>query len=364
MPQSEASASDTEPPDVSREAEVDVAHGEALASLGYVNCIQYCLEQRGDPRPKALLMGVSGEGFRLCFDRNDPERGLDVVFHNPLRAVCAALGYDCEVVYNRDLKEAGGALLKGLATRGCAILRARPDWVVVQRHPSEPDSLLARLPDGQLETWSRSQLEQVWVKEPGLLELGLPGYYHFVLGDKERKPDEREAAMASLRRAVRMLMRKSRIDGCAAGLAAYSELLDSLLHKQRTELQQARILRKYAAWNARPLPYIRDSRRAAAQYLRMIHPHFDEETTEHLDKAADSYSLAARVLAEVPAVSDTLSPDHGDGKLPRADRKAVRGFAYLRRKAARRVRRARQAEEEALLEIRRALEAAERKDNE
>ena len=361
MPQREASASDTEPPGTSGKAGGAVTNGEALASLGYIDCIQYCLEQRGETCPKARLMGVSGEVFRVCYDRNDPAGGPHVVLHNPLRAVCAALGYECQVVYSRELGQALKALRKDLAAQGHAILHTRADWVVVQADADHPRSLLVRLPSGQFDHWPESRLEQAWIEEPGLLELGLEGYYYLLLGKKEREPDEREAAMGALRRGVRMLLRKSRIDGCAAGLAAYRELLDSLSRKHRDGAQQALTLRKYATWNAQALLYLRDSRRAAAQYLMMLQSHFDDETNEHLRKAAASYQKVTELLGEVPPV-DAAGLAFAEGKPGVDQRKAARSLTASRRVAARRVRRAAQAEDEAQLEIRRALEAAEKRD--
>jgi hypothetical protein len=305
-------------------------------------------------------MGMSGEAFRLCYDRNDPERGAEVVFHNPIRAACAALGYACEVIYHRQLADAMEALRTHVADGGLPLLHTSEDWVVVEADSSDTGRVVARRADGRSQPWPLSHLERVWLEEPGLLELGLPGHYWIAIGDKERDPDEREAAVGSLRRAVRMLQRKSRIDGCAGGLASYQEVMESLLRKHRSEVNQAYALLKYAAWSARPLLYARDSRRAAAQYLTLLQPHFDDETNEHLRKAADSYRQAAQALAQVPALDPpAIDPE---GELGRAERKAFRAFAYLRRRAARRVRRAWRAEEEALLEIRRALEAAERKD--
>ena len=158
-----------------------------------------------------------------------------------------------------------------------------------------------------------------------------------------------------------MLLRKSRIDGCAAGLAAYRELLDSLSRKHRDGAQQALALRKYATWNAQALLYLRDSRRAAAQYLMMLQSHFDDETNEHLRKAAASYQKVTELLGEVPPV-DAAGLAFAEGKPGVDQRKAARSLTASRRVAARRVRRAAQAEDEAQLEIRRALEAAEKRD--
>jgi hypothetical protein len=334
---------------------------EAIASLGYVDCIQYCLDQRGERYPKAFLMGVSGESFRVCYDRNEPARGPFIVLHNPLRAVCAALGYECRVAYNRERAPALRALRKDLAEQNHAILHTQAGWVVAQADPDHPRSLLMRLPDGQTDRWTEPSLEQTWIEEPGLLELGLEGYYHFLLGKKEREPDEREAAMGALRRGVRMLLRKSRIDGCAAGLAAYRELLDSLVRKHRDRAQQALALRKYALWNVQALPYLRDSRRAAADYLTMLQSHFDDETNEHLRKAAASYQKVTELLGEVPVV-DAAGLALAEERPGVDERKVLRGLTASRRVAVRRVRRALQAEDDAQLEIRRALEAAEKKD--
>lgn len=363
MAQKEASAAEAEPPGAAPDAGAAMTSEQAFACLGYIESLRYCLEQRGEQLSQTLLMGISGETFRLCYDRNDPERGLHVVFHNPVRAACAALGYACEVVHHPDLAGAMEALAGYLAGGGCAILHTADDWVVVRADAADPTRVLARRADGRIQSWPVAHLEQAWLKEPGLLELGLDGYYWLGLGAKERDPDQREAAMASLRRGVRMLMRRSRIDGCAAGLAAYAELLDSLLGKQRSEAQRVRSLSRYALWVAGPLTYMRDSRRAAAEYLAMIQPQFDEETQEHLRKAADGFRTAAEALGEVPPLEAPAGRSEEDEVGP-AERRALRAFAHLRRRVARRVRRALRAEEQALVEIRRALESAEKKDKE
>jgi len=344
------------------DAKAVIADEEDFACLGYVGCLRYCLERRGEKRSQTFLMGVSGETFRLCYDRNDPERGLYVVFHNPVRAACAALGYACEVIYHPQPQAAIDALGDLLAGGERAILHAGDDWVVVEAHPSGPRQVRARYSDGRFETWSWPRLEQAWVKEPGLLELGLEGYYYLTIGAREREPEEREAAMGSLRRGVRMLLRRSRIDGCAAGLAAYEELLDSLTRKHANELHQARAVRKFALWTAHPLAYVRGSRRAASHYLLAVQPHFDDETKEHLRKASDFYQQTAQALAEVPAIDTPQEAAGNDRELTGAERKLIRALLPLRRRAARALRRARKTEEQALTEIRRALESAERQD--
>lgn len=361
--QKDDSASDTDPPGAAGTPEAPATDEEALACLGYVECLRYCLEQRGERRSKILLMGISGEIFRLCYDRNDPERGLTVVFHNPIRAACAALGFRCEVFYHQSVGTAIEDLGRHIGDVGRAIIHTTEDWVTVQADAGRPGRVMARHPDGRLQAWSKAHLEQAWLSEPGLLELGLQGYYCLVLGDKEREPDERESAMGSLRRGVRMLTRKSRIDDCAAGLLAYRELRDSLLRRHGNEAQQLRTLYKYNLWTAKPLIYARDSRRAAAEYLGMIQVHFDEETQEHLRKAADSYRVAVRFLADMPA-AEPPPGNRDDVRIGRAERKALRAFSSLRRKGSRCLERALRAEEESLLEIRRALESAEKKDKE
>jgi len=357
--QNEAPAPDPDPPGPAGDARVAVTEGEDFACLGYVECLRYCLERRGERRSKTLLMGMSGEAFRLCYDRNDPERGIGVVFHNPIRAACAASGYACEVVYHRELADAMEALRRHVAGAGLPILHTSEDWVVVQADSSDSGRMVARHADGRVAHWPWQHLQRIWLEEPGLLELGLQGYYWLAVGEKEREPDEREAAMGSLRRGVRMLQRRTRIDDCAAGLAAYDELLDSLLRKQRSDPQRVRSVRKYALWVGGPLAYVRDSRRAAAQYLTMIQPHFDEETQAHLREAADGFRHAADALSEIPAL-EVPAGVSDQGELGAAERKVLRAFAALRRRAARRLRRAWQAEEEALLEIHRALESAEK----
>ena len=108
---------------------------ETPLSLGYIDSLQYCLDLQGTAVEKTTLMGLSGETFRTFYDPSVPERGPYVVAFNPLRAACSALGYDCNVAFERSLESALNALADTLEREGAAIVHGAGEWRPAQNLP-------------------------------------------------------------------------------------------------------------------------------------------------------------------------------------------------------------------------------------
>jgi hypothetical protein len=339
---------------------------ETPLSLGYIDSLQYCLDLRGAPIRKLTIMGLSGETFRTFYDPSVPGRGPYVVAYNPLRAACSALGYDCEVVFQRTIEVALGALDQALAEQGAVIVHSAREWVVLLPGNGTGQQFRVRFPRGVEETWSREELSRQWLQEAGLLELGLPGYYHFSVGEKTRDPNRKDAALGAIRRGIRMLTRKTRVEGCVPGVAAYEELAVTLTRKRKDDAQKALDLTRYASWNAFPLIYTRATRLAAADYLESIREVFDEpEAREHLDLAAAKYRQAAEMLTSLPPLPEHIPHVAVTTRGPSVSltpqaRQAVKAYMRLRRSAARQMRRLHKIEIEAVDELSKVIDTVER----
>jgi len=310
-------------------------------------------------------MGLSGETFRLLFDQADPERGMHTVAHNPLRAVAGALGYDCEVHSTDDPASALDLLTERLEA-GPAIMRLEEQWVVVDREPGAGGGFRVTAAQGKTETWDRERIQSGWGQEPGLLELGLAGHYLFQLGEKQRDPDHRDAAVGSIRRGIRLMTRRAKVNGCAAGLAAYEDMQRAFRRPRRDPWQWRLDLSKFLRWRGAPLAAAAGSRHAANRFLQLIAEHFEPDTREHLGKAAQKYERVAEMLEHLPELPAHLVPPldrESHEPLSPEERRAVRAFAGIRRKSARVLKRAHRLEQEAVDELRRALDTVDRKKN-
>ena len=334
----------------------------ALASPGYVDCLRHCLRGRGDDYPKPYIMGICGETFRFLYDQTDPERGLSVVAHNPLRAGASALGYDSEIYCQPELEPALDLLWEQLQG-GPAIMHLGEQWAVVARAPEGRPAFTVAMPGQESADWERPTLAAAWQREPGLLELGLPGYYFFQLGEKQREPDYRDASLGSLRRGIRLMMRQAKVNGCAAGLAAYEDLQRAFRRPRRDPRQWRMELDKFLRWRALPVAYAVGSRQAASRYLALVEEHFEEETRQHLRKAASKYERVAGMLARLPELPAELVPplDRASNEpFTPEERRAMRAFSGIRRRAARCFKKAHRLEQEALDDLRRVLDSVER----
>lgn len=327
---------------------------EGLLSPGYVDCLQACMALKGERIPKAVLMGLTGEAFRLFYDKSAPDRSPYVLAHNPLRAASTVLGYSPKVNYYPDTEQAMEGLDEHLAA-DAAILHAEGGWVSVLRR--EPPAYVVQMADERQERWDRDRLMESWQREAGFLELGLPGFYFFGLGEKERKPDMDEVAVATLRRGVRLMRRRTKVGGAAAGLLAYEDMAESLRRKPRGYQQAALDVLRYSQWREAGVPYVHAARQAAVEYLDTVRKTFTEEAAEHLEKAAKAFRKAAELFEEMPA-----APALQDGAHPPtgADKRAVRGFSRARKKIIRLVYRLHAVETEAADGMRKGADIQER----
>jgi len=329
------------------------------SSTGYVACLGVCLDLVGDPQPRELLMGVSGEGFKLLYDHTDPTRALDTVAHNPLRAAASALGYDSEVHWHAE-PHAALDLLQEKLEAGPVIVRLGGEWAVVSRGESGLQRTDSR---GHTVQVGPSDLLAAWQPEPGLLELGLPGYYFFQLGAKQREPDQKDAALGSIRRGVRLMIRRAKVGTCSSGLAAYEDMQRSLRRPRRGARNWRLELAKFLRWQDGPLEHAAGSRHAVADYLRLVEKHFEPETREHLSKAARKYQRISEAFAALPRLDPTLVPPFdpdSDQPLSAQERRAIRAFSGVRRRCARMLRKIQRLEQEAIDELNRSIDTVER----
>ena len=273
--------------------------------IDYIHTVQEALKYRKEDVSYTYLMGASGEAFRFFYSRTDPEAGMNTFFHNPLRATCRTLGYSFEVSYD-DTYEAASERLRENARAGKPTLLPFDDSCPFLTQDNGPGTLICQ--NGSRYHIKTADLHQQWQPSGGFLELGPHGYYQFVIGEREREPKDRDAALGTLRVARKMAETRRKIHGCAIGLAAYDELithLSGLLSRKRklTEHNVSKIMK----WSDQPLTQFIEARTAAVNYLQMIREHFEnEEELEHLDKAIAEYQKVVGLLKAVQRVLPSL----------------------------------------------------------
>ncbi len=272
--------------------------------IDYIHTVQEALKYREEDISYAYLMGASGEAFRFFYNRTDPEAGMNTFFHNPLRATCRTLGYSFEVSYD-DTYEAASERLQENARAGKPTLLPFDDSCPFLTKDNEPETLICQ--NGSRYQIKTADLHKEWHPSGGFLELGPHGYYQFVIGEREREPKGRDAALGTLRVARKMAETRRKINGCAIGLAAYDELithLSGMLSRRRklTEQNVAKIMK----WSGQPLAQFIEARTAAVDYLQMIREHFEDEELEHLDEAIDEYQKVVGLLKAIQRILPSL----------------------------------------------------------
>lgn len=272
--------------------------------IDYIHTVQEALKYREDDVSYTYLMGASGEAFRFFYNRTDPEAGMNTFFHNPLRATCRTLGYSFEVSYD-DTYEAASERLRENTRAGKPTLLPFDDSCPFLTKDNGPETLICQ--NGSRYQIKTADLHEQWQPSGGFLELGPHGYYQFVIGEREREPKDRDAALGTLRVARKMAETRRKIHDCAVGLAAYDELithLSGLLSRKRklTEHNVSKIMK----WSGQPLTQFIEARTAAVDYLEMIREHLEDEEVEHLDKAIAEYQKVVGLLKAVQRVLPSL----------------------------------------------------------
>ena len=272
--------------------------------IDYIHTVQEALKYREEDISYTYLMGASGEAFRFFYNRADPEAGMNTFFHNPLRATCRTLGYSFEVSYD-DTYEAASERLQENARAGKPTLLPFDDSCPFLTRDNEPETLICQ--NGSRYQIKTADLHKEWQPSGGFLELGPHGYYQFVIGEREREPKARDAALGTLRVARKMAETRRKINGCAIGLAAYDELithLSGMLSRRRKLTEQN--VSKIMKWSGQPLAQFIESRTAAVDYLQMVREHFEDEELEHLDEAIAEYQKVVGLLKAIQRILPSL----------------------------------------------------------
>ncbi len=272
--------------------------------IDYLHTVQEALKYRKEDVSYTYLMGASGEAFRFFYNRANPEAGMNTFFHNPLRATCRTLGYSFEILYD-DTYEAASERLQENTCAGKPTLLPFDDSCPFLTKDDGPETLICQ--NGSRYQIKAANLHKQWHPSGGFLELGPHGYYQFVIGEREREPKGRDAALGTLRVARKLAETRRKIHGCTIGLAAYDELiahLSGLLSRRRklTEHNVSKVMK----WSGQPLTQFIEARTAAVDYLQMIREHFEAEELEHLDKAIAEYQKVVKLLKAVQRVLPSL----------------------------------------------------------
>ena len=272
--------------------------------IDYIHTVQEALKYCKDDISYTYLMGASGEAFRFFYSRTDPEAGMHTFFHNPLRATCRTLGYSFEVLYD-DTYEAASERLQKNTRAGKPTLLPFEDTCPFLAQDKGPETLICQ--NGSRYQIKTADLYKQWQPSGGFLELGPHGYYQFVIGEREREPKGRDAALGTLRVARKMAETRRKIQGCAIGLAAYDELISHLsgLLSRRRKLTEHNVT-KIMKWSGQPLTQFIEARTAAVNYLQIIREHLEDEEREHLDKAITEYQQVVGLLTAVQRILPSL----------------------------------------------------------
>jgi hypothetical protein len=278
-----------------------------LLTPDYIQGLRHALSSRGNTYSLPMLMGLSGETFRFYFSGRDPLAGAATVGHNPLRAAAMALGFDCKVKSATDVAAAAELLSAELKDgKGPVILKTSESWLVIESQDEDSQLFNCWKPGNQETKLEKEKLIAIWPESAGLLELGATGYYFFLLGEKSRDGEIKDAAMGAMRRAYRQIFRVSKVEGCSGGLNAYQELSQIIKRKRRTA-QRANDLYKYALWHSTGMPELREARRAAVLFLEELRQTFSHEDEEKpLLKALQCYRLMLTPLDSLPVLHERV----------------------------------------------------------
>ena len=312
-----------------------------LASPTYpehITSLRESLQHQDQEISQAYLMGISGEAFRFFYSRLDPLKGHRVFLQNPLRSACSALGYKYTVHYDDDPANARRRLEGHLKQKQDVIIETDHDWPLVRYayHPGKVTTVSGRQKEIALESLMRR-----WNPIDGMFELGPTGYYQFVVEKQDRTPNDREAALGSLRRAVKMLKGDRRIQGCAMGLAALEELTAHLNQLAKSKEVRVKQMERIAEWRGTPLAELIQSRRYALAYLRLIEEHFEGDERKQLDLAIKTYeellSLYSGLVNDLPRMPHQVEVIHEGIAIGQVVRRSAVPFRAASRRAVKRM---------------------------
>lgn len=325
----------------------------SLKIPGYLESLRHYLEREGYVYSKPCLMGISGEAFRFFYDRARPAKSIWVFLNNPLRSAASALGFRHEIRFHETYEEALDSIERTLRKEERpAIIRCGEHFPLI-------------LPDGRVEgdlsegVFSFESALGAWSAEEGFLELGLFGYYYFILGERDREPKPREVFLGAFRRALKIARAYRRVRGCSIGLQAYEELATILRAKRDLERVVPSEPARIASWNVLASRVLLESRRAAVFFLREAREALPEkEEAVALQKATDLYERVVVALTRLVEVHPTL--DESFHERVELTKKALRDFYRRCHRAASHVERARLYEDRACDELQNVLNISEK----
>lgn len=335
----------------------DLGEPASLKMPGYLESLRRYLERKGCGYSKPYLMGISGEAFRFFYNRARPANSLWVFLNNPLRSAASALGFQHEIRFHETYEEALDSLERTLRKE------ERPAIIRCGEH--FPLVLPGGTVEGDLseEVLSFESALGAWSPEEGFLELGLFGYYYFVLGERDREPNPRDVFVGAFRRALKIARAYRRVRGCSIGLQAYEELAAILRAKRDLERVVPSEAARIASWNALASRVLLESRRAAVFFLREAREAFPEEEAIALQKATRFYERVVSALTCLVQVHPTLDERFHErlglaGGEPH--KSALRSFYRQCHRAASYVERARLHEDRACDELQNVLNLSEK----
>ena len=296
--------------------------------INYVHTLHELFRHREEEVSYAYLMGISGEAFRFFYSRSDPEVGMNTFFHNPLRATCRALGYKYEVLHDDNYQSAAQRLQENMRA-GKPALIPFGDSCPFLREDTRSETLICQ--NSRRYELNAKDLPTKWQPGGGFLELGPQGYYQFVIGEREREPQPREAALGALRGACKLMLTRQRIRGCAMGLAAYREIVVHLRGMfSRKKKVTLRDVHRIAKWNGHPISQAIQMRQAAVEYLQLIRKEFQSEELEHLDKATTLYRQVSTHLEKLQSILPPAEPSPHDTVPSNSEQRLELGLGLFR----------------------------------
>ncbi len=267
------------------------------APMESIHCVHEALTHQGLNIPLSHLMVVSGEPFRISYNPDNPEHSPHTVFHNPLRTVCRVLGLKHQLYYDEDYQTAWNRLYQNLNEGKVALIpfdSGHPFFAASET----PGQVIGQ--NGYTITFDKSQLSHKWLSIDGFYELGLDGYYQFLIEDRNRLPDHRETAYGVFRLARKLMHLRRKVSGGAMGTEAYFALaghIQNSLKKEWDDAQQDfdRILK----WGQIPLSQILEGKEMVIEYLQSIRNTFEDRELALFDDAILIYQQMVSLLRKL-----------------------------------------------------------------